>query len=485
MRKNLGSPFNRKISAVITLCLVAFCLQAATPIARIDLQTRLLIEKIQATQDVLDAMPFPLWPGFTFENIPLVIEEADKETLLFHGPQMFPSGIDKLPEYPDVWVDFNPDFRRAAWYHQLADRHGYLNLARNQVFKVEQVLLESFVAYRQQHRFYQTVSPSVAVFNGRDMALAEWENRFLLKALQAQSPQDIKAHVTDFLTVRLERHLSLPLALRDQEIHNEINRGSSAHIRYLWHLMLLMAQLRHQLPDALAGEGQDPQALVTELEQFLERPLTPNAFLQRAHYTGWALLRLLDKLYPGWSTALERRQTPQELLQMAVAYPVIRRGQLWREMEKRHPLSASLMNFQSIKPHVFAPLTAVAPLGHIRLVLWLEDDSITLWPEQLITFSSTAYGLGAGSRLQFGQESRRGQLLGPLWFNREPGDWSRITVDLPLTQCEWWQNGKVVDMASVKPGHGEIYIQAPQVELWLENALWEQQDGQIHLMPLW
>ncbi|MBC7542589.1 MAG: hypothetical protein H7338_07655 [Candidatus Sericytochromatia bacterium] len=287
---------------------------------------QLAVSRVMASMDFVRRQSDGIWPGYALTAFPLVIHRRNGAAYLFNYPGPLPTGFVPVVGQPGAAV--NP--RPPRFPSGINTRQRIGNTVGVSVeARPDELITRTFLtALHEGFHHYQDVQKGFhppgtgttetrVVASARDWALAEVEQTLLADALEAGTMPRLKAAAADFLAVRQARHLALGTKGANSEDRLEAVEGTANYVES-------MAQvLAAEIPSASERESmrflrRGRSASLSGLSRRLRNNLDTQALGRGRFYdTGFAMGLLLERLNPGWKTAVEHNQSLGALLAQA------------------------------------------------------------------------------------------------------------------------------------------------------------------------
>ncbi len=297
--------------------------QPRRPLGEID------VVRIRELHHITDVFGDEIWPGFDTRQIPVAINNDDREELLvghpdppkqyrpfgdfeLHGrPVMIREGVSRYGPKGGGWA-FDIGGESTAYVTTLAagqDTEVYLSLLIHECFHCFQG------KYRQGADGVHGEPPEDDPFYSAMIAL---ESRVLKAALNEPDDAKMRKLAEMFVAVRNERRKNMPDHLVILEGEHEFREGTATYSEV--RLYQLLADAEKFEPH---GKGKDPQyhgfpnakedynRMVARITPFEDQPVT---FFHAMYQHGMAQCLILDRVREGWKLEMRQKGMTQFVL---------------------------------------------------------------------------------------------------------------------------------------------------------------------------
>lgn len=426
-----------------------------------------------------------IWPGFRLETIPLVFHEPGNVAFLFNYRGTLPTGYQWLDGYEGVAVSRDTSGLQAgiSLSHPVGDQLAVtVSLALNGSGSTAEALLvalhEGFHYHQQRVPGYPFLSRELEPDSPRDMALAEVEQKWLAKALQATGSAQVKADLCRFVAVREERRKSHDPQVAINENGLEAREGTA---QYVERQFAALAGLRPTMPEGMTNSlGGDVTNLVTLLQQDLEP-----RFCRRTRYywTGAAMGYCLDALGVEWKPAVDNGVDLLTQIKRASGYAAGDQARLIAEALQGVDLAAAgvrlACQLQQAESRAETALRAFQATAGLRVEI-LIPDTLPLGVEDAGSLQlsvsdtlNTAEATVAVSTKGLDLEARGISLL----EHQAPHHRFRLTLFLPVGPAEVHVDGHPLVEGETRAGRIDLQVanlslRSPKVSAsWLRGGL--------------
>ncbi|MHC5071767.1 MAG: hypothetical protein ACYTGO_14930 [Planctomycetota bacterium] len=296
------------------------------------------IDRIRELHHLTDVLGEQLWPGFDTREIPIAVNNNDREEMLIGHPappaafRAFEGHeIDGKPAMiRDGVTRFGP--RGGGWAVSLGGRQtayvGVLQRGLSTERYLSLLLHECFHVYQKDYRARGRGKTAALPTDDADYAaMIGLESHVLHAALQRMDlsgvqdeGKELRALCKMFVAVRQARRASLSAAVVRNEGEHEYSEGTATYVQARLFQLLMrkggiepVAKIRDPHYHGFAGDTTGYRRYKAGVLPSRRRPIS---FFHSQYQHGMAQCLLLDRVRPEWKTEMrERGQTQFDLLQ--------------------------------------------------------------------------------------------------------------------------------------------------------------------------